>query len=99
MDKGNSPSAVLCIERKRQVVFLFIKQVKDYGIIFRDKTFLLFITAGILAARTFMQLDLLIPVYTNDFVKNQQLFKWGNGLFMSMGSRPLEFCFPKTAFL
>ncbi|MTH53584.1 MFS transporter [Bacillus mangrovi] len=48
-------------------------QVKDYGIIFRDKTFLLYILAGILAAQTFMQLDLLMPVYIKEMIEKETL--------------------------
>ncbi|PLS05786.1 MDR family MFS transporter [Neobacillus cucumis] len=53
-------------------------QIKDYGLIVRDKTFLLFIIAGVLAGQTFMQLDLLIPVFIKDFVEDQILFSFGN---------------------
>ncbi|PFN79468.1 MFS transporter [Bacillus sp. AFS076308] len=49
-------------------------QMRDYTLIVKDKTFLLFIIAGVLAGQTFMQLDLLIPVYIKDFVKDQSLF-------------------------
>lgn len=47
------------------------KQVKEYGIIFKDKLFLLFVVAGILGAQTFMQLDLLIPVYLKETIDLQ----------------------------
>ncbi|MRX74299.1 MFS transporter [Bacillus lacus] len=57
---------------------VIVKQVRDYGIIFKDRTFLLFIVAGILSAQTFMQLDMLIPVYTKDIVDNQTLFHMGS---------------------
>ena len=43
-------------------------QIRDYALIVKDKAFLLFIIAGVLAGQTFMQLDLLIPVYIKDFV-------------------------------
>ena len=52
-------------------------QMRDYTLIVKDKTFLLFIIAGVLAGQTFMQLDLLIPVYIKDFVKDQSLFTIG----------------------
>lgn len=48
-------------------------QVKDYGVILKDKLFLLFIIAGILSAQTFMQLDLLLPVYVKEVIDNQSL--------------------------
>ncbi|RLQ94657.1 MDR family MFS transporter [Falsibacillus albus] len=53
-------------------------QVKDYRVIIRDKTFLLFIIAGVLAAQTFMQLDLLIPVYIKETIKEAPLLHFGD---------------------
>ena len=47
------------------------KQVKEYGVIFKDKLFLLFVIAGILGAQTFMQLDLLIPVFLKETINEQ----------------------------
>lgn len=47
------------------------KQVKEYGVIFKDKLFLLFVIAGILGAQTFMQLDLLIPVFLKETIDEQ----------------------------
>jgi MFS family permease len=41
-------------------------QIKEYGIIAKDKTFLMFIIAGVIGAQTFMQLDMLFPVYIKD---------------------------------
>ena len=55
-------------------------QVKDYGLILKDKLFLLFIIAGILGAQTFMQLDLLIPIYVKDVISNQTLGWFGTDL-------------------
>jgi MFS transporter, DHA1 family, multidrug resistance protein B len=54
------------------------EQIHSYGVIIRDKTFLLFIVAGILVGQTFMQLDLLIPVYTKEVVGKQTLFSLGD---------------------
>jgi DHA1 family multidrug resistance protein B-like MFS transporter len=51
-------------------------QVKDYGVILQDKLFLLFIIAGVLSAQTFMQLDLLLPVYVKEVIGNQPLGQW-----------------------
>lgn len=42
------------------------QQIKSYKIIFSDKIFFLFILAGILLAQTFMQLDILIPVFIEE---------------------------------
>ncbi|MFC7372867.1 MDR family MFS transporter [Fictibacillus iocasae] len=53
-------------------------QLKDYRVIASDKLFLLFIVAGILVAQTFMQLDLLIAVYTTEKVPEQTLLAFGS---------------------
>ncbi|KZZ84009.1 MDR family MFS transporter [Bacillus sp. SJS] len=53
-------------------------QMKDYGIIFRDKTFMLYILAGVLGAQTFMQLDLLMPVYIKEVIKQETIFSFFN---------------------
>ncbi|HZH59451.1 MAG TPA: MFS transporter [Metabacillus sp.] len=55
-----------------------VNQVQDYQIIFRDKTFLLYIIAGVLVALTFMQLDMILPVYITETIHKQELFSIGN---------------------
>lgn len=50
-----------------------VKQVKAYGLIVKDKVFFLFVIAGILLAQTYMQLDMLIPVYMKDAIDRQVL--------------------------
>jgi MFS family permease len=55
-----------------------VQQMQDYRIIFKDSTFLLFIIAGTLVALTFMQLDMIIPVYITDMVHQQELFRIGD---------------------
>lgn len=52
-------------------------QIADYKVIVHDKIFLLYIAAGILVAQTFMQLDLLLPVYIKELVATQTLFTFG----------------------
>ena len=52
-------------------VEVVINQVKAYGIIVKDKVFFLFIIAGILLGQTYMQLDMLIPVYMMEVVKSE----------------------------
>ncbi|SDJ88950.1 MDR family MFS transporter [Sediminibacillus albus] len=54
------------------------REMSDYRIIAKDKTFLLFIIAGVLVAQTFMQLDILIAVYTSEVIDNQTLFHFGD---------------------
>lgn len=49
------------------------RQLKDYRLISQDKAFLLYILAGILVGQTFVQLDLLFPVYIKDVVKMETI--------------------------
>ncbi|MCQ2009734.1 MFS transporter [Sporolactobacillus sp. STSJ-5] len=55
-----------------------IDQFGDYRVIFTDHIFLLYILAGVLVAQTFLQLDMLIAVYTTDKVPLQTLLSFGN---------------------
>jgi MFS family permease len=52
---------------------IIVKQVKAYGLIVKDKVFFLFVIAGILLAQTYMQLDMLIPVYMKEAIDKQVL--------------------------
>lgn len=61
-------------------------QLKDYSLIIKDRTFLLFIIAGVLAGATYMQLDVLLPVYIKD-VMLQYLFSVGNWSFVVNGEQ------------
>ncbi|MBT2688442.1 MFS transporter [Bacillus sp. ISL-47] len=97
--RETAPKQSYVLSEKGKWYSFLLKQVKDYGIIFSDKTFLLFIIAGILAAQTFMQLDLLIPVYANDFVKDQQLFKWGEWSFHVHGEQAFGILLSENGFL
>ncbi|CRK81917.1 MDR family MFS transporter [Neobacillus massiliamazoniensis] len=74
-------------------------QFRDYSIIIKDKTFLLFILAGVLAGQTFMQMDLLIPVYIKDFIKNEQLFSIGNWVFTVTGEQAFGIVLAENGFL
>jgi MFS family permease len=49
-------------------------QLMDYRLIAKDKTFLFYILAGILVGQTFVQLDLLFPIYMKDVLKSETLF-------------------------
>jgi MFS transporter, DHA1 family, multidrug resistance protein B len=51
-------------------------QFKDYKVIAQDRSFLLFILAGVLVGQTFMQLDLLIPVYIKDTMEQTSLLSF-----------------------
>jgi predicted MFS family arabinose efflux permease len=65
----------------------------------KDKTFLLFIIAGVLAGQTFMQLDLLIPVYIKDFVKDQSLLAIGDRSFLIKGEQAFGIVLAENGFL
>lgn len=63
---------------------VFKDQCKGYGIIFRDKVFLIYTLAGIFALVPIMQLDLYLPVYVINHVPAQALFTWnGESLMLS----------------
>jgi MFS family permease len=66
------------------VIRMFKEQWKGYGIIFRDKVFLIYILAGVFALIPIMQLDLYLPVYVINHVPTQSLFTWkGASLILS----------------
>ncbi|MDQ0200607.1 MDR family MFS transporter [Neobacillus ginsengisoli] len=80
--------------------YYFIQnQLRDYSLIIKDRTFLLFIIAGVLAGQTFMQLDLLIPVYIKDVVKNQSLFSLGDWSFTVSGAQAFGIVLAENGFL
>lgn len=49
---------------------------RNYILIFRDRTFSLYIAAGIFATIAFMQLDLYLAAYVKEYVPAQALFAW-----------------------
>ncbi|MGJ7911750.1 MDR family MFS transporter [Neobacillus sp. LXY-1] len=79
--------------------YFLLNQLKDYSLIAKDKTFLLFIVAGVLAGQTFMQLDLLIPVYMKDLVKDQTMFSFGNWSFRVGGEQAFGIVLAENGFL
>jgi predicted MFS family arabinose efflux permease len=74
-------------------------QLRDYKIIVKDRTFLLFIVAGVLSAQTFMQLDLLIPVYTKEVVHNQTLLTLGSWSLTVSGEQAFGFILAENGLL
>ncbi len=75
---AKSPEGSTSISRE------FKKQWEGYGIIFRDKVFLVYILAGIFALVPIMQLDLYLAVYVINDVPAQALFSWnGDSLMLS----------------
>jgi len=68
------PHDVNSSEDSVTVTQMFKEQWKGYGIIFRDKVFLIYTLAGIFALVPIMQLDLYLPVYVINHVPAQALF-------------------------
>ncbi len=75
------------------------KQIADYKVIIQDRTFLLFIIAGVLAAQTFMQLDLLMAVYTKELVPLQTLLSLGEWKIELGGEQALGLIIAFNGFL
>ncbi|WP_085522831.1 MDR family MFS transporter [Tuberibacillus sp. Marseille-P3662] len=76
-----------------------MSQLSDYKVISTDKTFLLFIVAGILVAQTFMQLDLVMAVYTTEFIHEQTLFSLGNWSLTVDGRQTFSWILAENGFL
>lgn len=86
--RETAPPYISETTKKDQKWYFFLQnQVKDYGIIVKDKTFLLFIIAGVLGAQTFMQLDMLLPVYIKEMVTNQSFLSIGDWSFDVSGEQ------------
>jgi len=66
----------------KKITRAFMEQWKGYGIIFRDKVFLVYILAGICALIPIMQLDLYLPVYVINHVPAQAMFIWDGAALM-----------------
>lgn len=78
---------------------VIVSQLRNYKVIAKDHTFLLFIIGGVLASQTFMQLDLLIPVYTKDVIQNQTLISFGDWTFRVSGEQAFGFILAENGFL
>ncbi|MBB5178809.1 MULTISPECIES: MFS transporter [Planococcus] len=50
-----------------------LKQFKEYGIIFKDRVFLLFIIAGVLGSLALLQINLLFPIYLKETIDSQTI--------------------------
>ncbi|MFC0523489.1 MDR family MFS transporter [Pontibacillus salicampi] len=62
-------------------------ELYDYRVIAKDTTLLLFIFSGVLVAQTFMQLDVLIAVYTSEAIQDRAIFEAGNLALTVSGER------------
>lgn len=59
---------------RKSIGAVLMEQLKNYKIIFKDKIFFLYIVAGIIVSQSFMQLDLLFPLYIKEFIGASNLF-------------------------
>ncbi|MFM9279517.1 MDR family MFS transporter [Paenibacillus jiagnxiensis] len=71
-----SPPSGNKAEVSASISSVFRKQWQSYGIIFRDKVFLVYTLAGICAMVSILQLDLYLPVYVINEVPTQPFFPW-----------------------
>jgi MFS transporter, DHA1 family, multidrug resistance protein B len=90
---------VEAVESEGKWYYFLQNQLKDYTLIIKDKTFLLFIIAGVLAGQTFMQLDLLFPVYMKEVIDLQTLFSLGNWSFTIKGEQAFGIVLAENGFL
>jgi DHA1 family multidrug resistance protein B-like MFS transporter len=72
---------------KKQWYEVLVQQFQDYSVIVRDRAFLLFIIAGVLVGQTFMQLDLLIPVYIKETITGVNLVHIGDFILHLRGEQ------------
>jgi MFS family permease len=72
-------------KNQKAISHVFREQWKGYGVIFRDKVFLIYIIASIFSLIAIMQLDLYLPIYIIDHVPSQALFSW-NGSSLTLSS-------------
>ncbi|WP_274364124.1 MDR family MFS transporter [Paenibacillus thermotolerans] len=80
------PQSAKKAEASASIAHVFKEQWQGYGVIFRDKVFLVYILAGICALVSIMQLDLYLPVYVINHVPPQPLFAWSGRPVMSLSS-------------
>jgi len=79
------PHSVKKTEAVTSMTREFKEQLVGYGVILRDKVFLVYILAGIFALVPIMQLDLYMSVYVINEVPAQALFTW-NDLSLKLSS-------------
>ncbi|WP_438431171.1 MDR family MFS transporter [Gorillibacterium sp. sgz500922] len=58
------------------IVQAFVRQMKGYGVIFRDKVFLVYSLAGIFSLVPILQLDMYLAVYITNHVPAQAIVPW-----------------------
>ncbi|MEC0370320.1 MDR family MFS transporter [Paenibacillus chibensis] len=72
---------------KRGGISLLLKeQFTNYGVIFKDKAFAIYIAAGILVTIAFMQLDMYLATYVKEYVPAQPLLSIGDWTYTLSGT-------------
>ncbi|MBP1082236.1 MDR family MFS transporter [Bacillus capparidis] len=72
------PNSIKKDEKSNTMISVLKDQWKNYAVIFQDKVFSLYILAGVFVTVAFMQLDLYLAVYVNDYVPAQTMFTWND---------------------
>ncbi|MED5018658.1 MFS transporter [Paenibacillus chibensis] len=74
-------------EGKRGTISLLMKeQFTNYGVIFKDRAFAIYIAAGILVTIAFMQLDMYLATYVKEYVPAQPLLSIGDWTYTLSGT-------------
>ncbi|MBC2317935.1 MFS transporter [Listeria booriae] len=61
-------------QRQKKIGTVLLEQLKNYKLIFTDKVFFLYIVAGVIISQSFMQLDLLFPLYITEVIGDASIF-------------------------
>ncbi|GIO29291.1 MULTISPECIES: MDR family MFS transporter [Paenibacillus] len=75
------PASAGPAQEKGSMGSLIIRQFRNYGLIFKDPPFAVYIIAGIMVTIAFMQLDMYLAVYVKEYVPAQPLLSFGNWSF------------------
>lgn len=66
---------------KKHIGKLIKQQFRNYGLIFKDLPFAVYIIAGVMVTIAFMQLDMYLAVYVKEYVPAQPLLAFGDWSF------------------
>lgn len=62
-------------QREKKIGTVLMEQLRNYKLIFKDKVFFLYIIAGVIISQSFMQLDLLFPLYITEVIGDSSIFQ------------------------
>lgn len=72
------PKSAELANEKGNMGSLIVRQFRNYGLIFKDLPFAVYIIAGVMVTIAFMQLDMYLAVYVKEYVPAQPLFSFGS---------------------